>query len=1105
MRELDPLLLPLTGIQLIEAGAGTGKTYNITLLYLRLLLERGLDVEQILVVTFTEAAAAELRGRIRLKLVEMRGQLESDGGGDPVLRALAERLVSRQQAAERLDDVLRRLDQACVFTIHGFCARALAEHAFESGAPFETEFLSAEGPVLRSVAADFWRARFYTKPVEEARRLQTIWSKPEGLWKAATPLLRLDQPTFVPNLGSVELRQLAETFKAKNRREEVFAAAVLRDALGYMRGRFAEHKRACRMLSFDDLLGDLDGALGSAEGETLKERIRCQYPVALIDEFQDTDPVQYRIFGRIHGERQDCGLFLIGDPKQAIYGFRGADIYTYRRASEDRPDPGAAYSLTTNWRSSADYLLALNRLFSRQNPFVLDWIRYREARPSDELNPGLNVKDELVAAPFQVFFLSRTPENSNRRERIAPENARSLAAAACAREIGGLLRSGERGQAVLNKRPLQAGDIAILVRSGNEARQMRQALQSLGLGSVLHSRDSVAATAEAAELARVLAALVEPRSSTLLRAALSTRLMGHDACDLEALEADEHGWSEHVARFEGYREQWLRRGFAVMYRVLLHSEGIAQRVLADADGERRMTDLLHLGELLQEMESEVFGMDSLLRQFADLRADPDGDNEAQQLRLESDENLIRIVTIHKSKGLEYPIVFVPFPWFSKPVARKPPYVYHDPDSGQVGVYLGDGTKPSADHYWELAERDRLAEDLRLLYVAFTRAKHRCYFCWGRVEGASKSALAYLLHGADPGQDAGPTVASLDELSDVEIVSAIERLFTGAPDLLSISDAVSRSRAEVVAGTPLPSPSRVQVAQKLGKAPRQNWESTSYSGLLAMSRPWFEGPDHDWVEDGHTRVREVKPGDEDIFNFPRGARAGEMIHALLEELDFQATTAEVVRPLIRRHLQRGGFELRWAEVLERMLGELLDCVLESDSGLRLRDVPLGGQCPELEFHYALERVSYRKIIDLLASFGYSLPASDPARSRTLNGVMHGFVDLVLEHCGRYYLLDYKSNHLGDDVDDYAPESLLLAMREHHYELQYLIYVVALHRYLRYRLPGYDYQEHFGGVLYLFVRGIRKDSGATRGVYFSRPEEALIRGLDRLFSGEGGKRH
>ncbi len=1098
MRELDPLELPLEGLHLIEAGAGTGKTYTITFLYLRLLLERGLNVEEILVVTFTEAAAAELGGRIRGKLLEMQNELETGRSGDTLLARLARRVASKADAAARIGDAIRRLDQACVFTIHGFCARALAEHAFESGAPFETEYLTADSPVLRSAVEDFWRSRFYVAPADEVRRLQEMWKEPHRLWQSAAPLLRQENPLWVPPLAVTDLRRRETQLKAKGRRDELYRAALLREVVDYVGVRFAEVKRDRRLLSFDDLLQNLDSALEGTAGAALRARIRRQHPVALIDEFQDTDPVQYRIFRRLYAGHPDSGLFLIGDPKQAIYGFRGADIYTYRRACQDTQHPEGAHSLSTNWRSSPAYLRALNALFERRNAFLLDWIQYRQAEPGRSAEQGLSVARDTALAPFQFSVLARTDENSNRNRRIAAEWARSTAAMACAREIRALLADRGQAAALLEGRPLQAGDVAVLVPTGREAGLMRQALQSLGLGCVLHSRESVAATEEAGEIARILAAVIEPRSGSRLRAALSTRLLGADAAELEALEADARRWELLVARFEHYREQWIRHGFAVMYRSLLCGEEIPRRVLGVEDGERRMTDLLHLGELLQAMERELFGMEALLRRLVDLRADPDGDNDAEQLRLESDENLIQIVTIHKSKGLEYPIVFVPFPWFARPTRKKPPFLFHDDVSGLAGVYLGDGTKPGSDHHYELAERDRLAEDLRLLYVALTRAKYRCHLFWGRVEGASKSALAYLLHGHGSDRPADAAANDLDRLGDTEIVDAIRQRFSEVPELVSV--AMLDSPAANVVG-PRPNGDRLRArleARSIVASPSQSWESSSYTSLLAARSPHSEGPDHDRAVSRRAQRDDPGPERGDIFAFPRGARAGELIHALFEELDFQASGDEVLAPLVRRHLEGSGFEADWLPVLEGMVGEVLDTVLERESGLRLRDIAKRQKIPELEFHFPLENVSVADLDRLLTRSGRPALAAGSAPARTLKGVMHGFIDLVLEHQGRYYLLDYKSNHLGDSVEDYAPEQLGRAMHEHRYDLQYLIYVVALHRYLRYRMPGYDFERDFGGVFYLFVRGMRKEMGPTRGVHFVRPEKRLVEELDHLFA-------
>ncbi|APZ44016.1 exodeoxyribonuclease V subunit beta [Acidihalobacter ferrooxydans] len=1169
-RELNMPAFPLHGVQLIEASAGTGKTYTIANLYLRLVLERGLTVPEILVVTFTKAATEELRGRIRQRLIEARALLASgQARDDGDLGTLVHRLTEPDVARQRLDEAIVRMDEAAVYTIHGFAQRMLTEHAFESGAPFEAELLGDEQALRRAATEDFWRRRFYGAPQDEVAWAAQEWGTPEDLYERMSDVLGRDAARLLPSdageraaallprwqrlhaelraawvregeavsealltspalkrniytAGGVEaaLRAFAEWIAASEpppgvlperiqlftpaklgaatkkgaepptaslfglceeladlgpRLLRAYRAALLAEAAGYVRKAVAEHKSARRLLAYDDLLARLDAVLASADGAELAMRIRARFPVAMIDEFQDTDPVQYRIFQAVYGGRDDLALFLIGDPKQAIYGFRGADIFAYLQARRDVGD--GAHTLPVNWRSGSALVAAVNRLFSASaHPFLFEQIEFHPVRPSQQADAKPLRLDGATPAPLACWRLPAVDGKP-----LTTGAAQAQVALACAHEIAGLLARARSGAALIGAEPLRAGDIAILVRNRNEAAVVREALDALGIASVFLSRDSIFSTPEAEALRRVLRAVAEPGNARALRAALATDLLGADAAELAALEQDENAWERWLTCFQRARQRWREHGFMAMFTQLLTQAAIAHRLLAARDGERRMTNLLQLGELLAVAAAERSGFEALLR-WLDARIDaPDGEDEAQQLRLDSDESLVQIVTVHASKGLEYPLVFLPFPWICKPFAldksgeARAPFLFHAADDFALCADLGSDAV--AEHAAQ-AERERLAEDLRLLYVALTRARQRVYFSWGAVKRAPDSALARLLH-----PQGMPT-------DDAALRTDLLALNADAPllELLKLPDGPTAA--------PPPQTGAALHARRFDGRIDAGWRVTSYSGLVADYDARVELPDYDAF--GAAEPAAALRAQRDAFAFPRGAQAGLFLHALLEKLDFPGAQGEALSDRVTEELARHGFDSGWRPAIEALVTRVLDTPLD-EAGLCLRNITRADRVDELAFYYPLAALDCAALNALLARSGPLELTGEALSFRPQHGMMKGFIDLVFRHGGRYYLADYKSNHLGDRPEDYAPALLDAAMREHRYDLQYLIYCVALHRHLRARLPDYDYARDFGGVFYLFLRGMRPADGPRLGVYRDRPEPALIAALDRLFAG------
>lgn len=1181
MRALDPLAIPLHGLRLIEASAGTGKTHTISTLYLRALLELDLEVSQLLVVTFTNAATEELRDRIRGRLRQALTYLNGVAEPDPELRKLLDTQEDVARVHKRLTDCVTLMDEASVFTIHGFCQRTLREHAFESGTLFDQSLDGDDRALRTELVRDFWRLqlgrasgflaswaserwngpdqleeKFSAVPMnrdvrlepavdeaalakqEEALRLRFaslrgIWSEEAGqIGQLLHPGPNLNQRSYpvaavngalesmggflaadVPvgrlpykyELFTVEKLRSATRKHGQTPEHRFFQnwsdfvtahleldamrqAWFLTQAVGYVRDKLRVHSSTGRTVSYDDLLTNLHDALRGPAGMALAGAIRQRYPVALIDEFQDTDDLQYGIFARVYGGSTDGALFLIGDPKQAIYGFRGADIFTYIKAARAADAAGGRYTLGTNWRSASALVKAVNTLFTRATaPFVFEGdIPFLQVDAAGRADGEPLVVEGDDAGPFRLWWLPRQVAVPGRGERPIPKAlAEQMLAIATAREVGRLLTLAREGRARLGERPLASGDIAILVRSRFEASVVREALHTIGLTSVFLTRESVFHTEDAQELRRVLVACAEPSNERFVRAALCTRLIGYSVSQIADLREDGARWDETVGRFFGYHELWRRGNLLGALRRMLEDHCVVPRYVTLRDGERRLTNLLQLAELLERESRARPGADRLLRWLAARRAGGAGGPDEEQLRLESDEGLVKIVTLHSSKGLEYPVVFLPFSWSTRSVTAAGIVCFHD-DDGLVADLCPEPAGSSVD----AADRERLAEDVRLLYVGLTRAIHRCYVGWGVVTGSDQSAMAYLLHrGRDP---SGAPSRRADAELGLEL-AALEADAAGGIAVQSLSEP----------GPPMSFAAEAGVADVVrrpfqGEIER-DFRLASYSGLIKDAIGSGERPDRDDSSDALPQAGDG--ADVPAFRFPRGPRAGTFLHAVLEQLDFPFAKGASLRATIERALTQHGMDPCHVGDVTWIVNQVLDTPLDHSGALNLRAVGKDARRDEMEFHFPLGRLDVEVLRDALGRSTRFGEAASALQFDAVRGFMRGFMDLVFEWEGCVYLVDYKSNHLGNALRDYGEAGVSEAMIEHRYDLQYLIYTVALDRYLAGRIPGYDYERHFGGVFYLFLRGMRPEHGPRYGVFHDRPERELVTDLGRVFAGAG----
>lgn len=1182
--------LPLAGIKLIEASAGTGKTYTISNLYLRYVLE-GYRVNQILVVTFTNAATEELRGRVRARLFEGLCALEKglEENADPFLTLWFERCQQQGvEAAKKSADLLRlavrTMDEAAIYTIHGFCQRVLSDHAFDSGQAFTLELLDDDSQLWTQAHRDWWRKSTYEMSrdavaqfdsavgsfefflrsqmairngnhreklpsvtqalsellvarealLPELEKLQSQWpSRRDVLLQTLIDSKALGRGKntayYLPNLeanfalldvyfSGENLIDIAPQFKvvcaenilAHNKPSKIgsdpkledsffvgcqavwtraqkiqsqIRIAALLEANDFALAHVEHSKRSSNTLAFADQLSRVLEGLQNDAGAVLARNLRTNFPIAMIDEFQDTDNIQYGIFRAIYVTglpdpiESNSAMIMIGDPKQAIYSFRGGDIFAYAEAKQDAGDE--LYTLDTNWRSVPKLIAGVNALFeSRDDSFVY--------APAIEFHPVLAAQKEhallnVEGSDAATLSLWRLPLGDNEKP-LGKEVLRSTICQAVSAEIATLLNAAKVGEAKLGNETLQAGNIAILVRSNSEGESMRAALTQYGVDAVAVGRNRVFDTDEARGLELILEGIVHSHDRRRFRCALGSSILGLDYYAIAKIidsSTESVLWQE---RFKSLKRLWQTKGFMAMFYVMLHELGVGLRMANGDLAQRRLTNILHLAELLQQNSKIYPGFESLLSWYKEQLQES---GQEAELRLESDQALVKIVTIHASKGLEYPVVFVPFMWDCRHYQDSHADVlpFHDVD-GKAFLDLGDSNR---DRHLRLADKERLAEDVRILYVALTRARSKLYLIWGnggygQYNDSPKSALAWLLHSSRTSDSLADDFMK-ENLSPQKIEAGLTALAARAADTIEIS--------------PLPIDSSAKMLQRLRQDDLE-LQAATFSGSIAND--WRISSFSSLTRDVHQSAlgRSISTrSDDSILEFEAGAHVGLFMHHILEDIDFDLPIAPQAQVKTKQYASQFGLEdTVQPDVVAQWLTYIVNTPL-NESGMTLAKIPKAKRLNELSFDFGIGRVNLNALNQTLSQWAQEeLP---PIGFETITGMITGVIDLIFEHEGRYYVADYKSNYLGAALEDYTPPILKRAMLDRRYDLQYLLYVVALHRYLRQRIPSYDYSESMGGVYYLFLRGMRPECGADYGVYFDLPPLGLIEELDKNIFG------
>lgn len=1205
----DALTLPITGVNLIEASAGTGKTYSIAALFLRLIVLEGRRVQEVLVVTFTNPAAAELKTRLRARLREAADVLDNLPN-DPALEKVQDDFLrdclslgladtAATTLRQRLTTALYNFDEAAIFTIHALCQRILGNEAFLCRVPFATELRANHDSWHEEAAADFWRRRvaadsFWASiafklqltPAQALKDVRFILDRPHlplrrvpftpEVYQAAQTHIgtlkqqitgqvdalaahfwalypRLNGTSFNENsytnlfaclndwcrgeadtdtldtytahlqkfareklkvkkdvtaISAAEaaplkvLADLGATLQLMQNQAELAKIRLLCDLADTARAAVVHHKRTSPWRTFQDWIEEVAAALSHPEnGALLSRRLAEEWQVALIDEFQDTDPLQYAIFQAIfvaHGRP----LFLVGDPKQAIYEFRGADIHAYLAAL---PDADAHYTLDTNRRSQPALVAALNDTFTQAtHPFELADIAFhpvKAARSTSGLTP-----------PLPAVTVRWLQEDSTAEPTLTVEAARQRAAQWAAQDIAALLADPKYRLKPKDDKPeraLAAGDIAVLTRTNNQGTLVQAALKEIGINSVLLSRDSVFASPEAAAVEALLYWWQDSADTTRLIDVLSGALFQYPSGSLKALLADDSALARWVGHAQTAQEDWERLGLYAAFSRFSRATGLEEGLIR-ARRERPLTNLLQLIEILAKAANEHDSSTALLRWYGHELQRRDQRDELN-LRLESDEALVKVVTIHTSKGLEYPVVFCPFMWDNQVFnAKTDPFtvVHHTHENSCTTAEIVPTALLSDDEIQRLSLENR-SENTRLLYVALTRARENLFLTLGvaNSDRVPHNPLYRLIAAGCGTSDLQtywnspplkPSRSYAEEYRPLRTrwlqecvqqwtarLGSVGALYSTAPDLPAPTPAAAQ---EPIAYRALALPQRAFAVQRfssftaLTRNPVYGAEpAASVWEALPVDSGESAPPDNviNSIETQRIEIKEHETASAAalITPFPRGSQSGTCLHELLEAADFSAADPLPLAQ-VEIGLQRYGIAPQHAAQAHAFVRAAARAELAS--GVSLAQMPPENRLPEMGFTLKAEQFSLPRLNAWLrhAAHGLSSAAQTmpPLDFATLNGFLTGFIDMIcLDGDGSVYVIDYKSNDLGNHPEAYAPAALDAAMAAHHYPLQALIYAIAVARYLAAR----GHAVPIIHIRYLFLRGLCE--GTAQGVW------------------------
>ncbi|AFA41332.1 exonuclease V (RecBCD complex), beta subunit [Wigglesworthia glossinidia endosymbiont of Glossina morsitans morsitans (Yale colony)] len=1150
---LNPITFPIQNTCLIEASAGTGKTYSIIIFYLRLLLGlnqslflSGLNIKEILVVTYTEAAKNQLKNRIRQEIFHLKlACINYD-----IRHPLIQEIKDLKTAILRLISAEKQIDEASIFTIHGFCHRMLNLNLFESGYTLNNSLLEDEFILYQKIFENFWHEHFSILSVDIIRIIFNLWKTPQSLLKDALPFIKGDIPII---LDSIDYMQSIENFyyihvnkinqlkkiwkKIKNkilckidfkifsdkkykkldmyiknidtwsikRTQDLhipvefekikfylntinscymkifhiiffkklnhaysyikkFKQLIFIQVIIIIRKKIKKEKYAQEKLEFDDLLKLLKSAL--YKSYHLAEVIRHYYPVAMIDEFQDTNKIQYKIFFKIYHRQNMCALILIGDPKQAIYGFRGADIFTYIQIKKKIK---ICYSLKKNWRSSAGMINAVNCLFQQiSNPFIFKYIKYNRIE-STQYNYTLNFIKKNQVQP-SLEFLHCPYKNMNLKD------YQNYMANQYAIKIKNLIHLAQKEHTFFTKKNticnLTASDITVLVRNRNEANFMQEACDKLSIpNAYLSDSNSIFHTREAQEVLQILEGILYAENSDFLRKSLSTRLLGFNIKQIYKRKATSK-YYEYYQKFLFYRDMWKKYGIKLMLNRFITFEIFKFKHIYYGVNKKSINNILHIAEILQEISKNITSKLSLLLWISNQINLPETQNTNYKIPVENNQKIIKIMTIFKAKGLEFPIVFLPFLLNF----RKKDYVlFHNKNTHQLILDLNKNLRNK-----KLTEQERLSEDLRLTYVALTRSIYHCSVGISvlfkgnnknRFNQTHLTPIGYLVQKRKEG-DFDFLKKNLQNLSTISNGDIMINSILMQSKKLSINPVINFNQLKDISWN---------------RNVVNSWKIISYSDFKK---------DPSFTLKNLSLIVKNKNNNFSPHELPRGKKFGKFVHKIFELIDFQKP---LNMNLIKDNLIKYEIDVSLSENIMQWINSILHIPLNNQE-LFLATISSSKKLTELKFFLSINsKINAKKFNFLIKKYdSISQKCSNIKNIDGVIGMLTGAIDLIFLWKKKYYFIDYKSNWLGSNDESYSLNSMEKEMVKYRYDLQYQMYTLALHRYLKNRLKKYEYNQHFGGIYYLFLRGISKKSFKNQhGIYFLKPNFKLVNSIDNLF--------
>lgn len=1022
-KPFNVLTAELDKTNLIEASAGTGKTYSIAILVLRMLLEKEIPIEKILVVTFTEDAAAELRSRcamfIRKALVVLQNNNAGKEDQDDNIKTIVNK-GNRETYKRLLTHALLDVDKATIGTIHGFCRQTLSEFAFETGQAFGLELHTDIDPIIDRHLANYWREHVTGKEIDDIKAAEL---DKYNLYKRGIKLA----------LTGRDLAACGDPLTAFEHQ--------LNEIIPAVKASVEEYLRTNRILTFDDMIGSLHK---KRKFEHLKQLMQQKYNAVFVDEFQDTDEKQYEIFHDLFQNKKNNILFYIGDPKQSIYSFRNADLDVYKRAKENiLKGGGRILSMNLNFRSSTELIDKCNVFFEQSesfHPFTNgSGIHYIAVKAGENHSYAGIKKGNGAVEPFVIY------QNNGTSLRDLSNHVRYLLT---------------EDQLTLNGKKIQPEDIAIIVRLNNDCRNVKKLLSNAGIPSVVIDDTNIFTSPEAKSYEYLLKALLETSVSNI-NAFLMEPITGFTEKTIESLQTD-----QLVSLFKQWRLVWEKHGLPAMLKEVFEVFGIQSANEADTTGgHRSLSNFQQLTDLLQKQSTNQQLTPVQVFYFLRQQNKNQGKEQASQenneftLRLESDEAAVKIMTIHKSKGLEFPIVLLAnLELKNSPIHNR---IFFSVKSDNINSFVKyrkqDQANDAYRRYLNLYKQQAEEENRRLIYVAITRAKyHVALFVKERAINSN---------GTYNQNTVGSIHAYLDGLVDKNLLDAFSHPLPNNNKQYKNSNAGQSTEPSL---SEYPSLS----------FPDKNYHKISYSFISAGHASGFTLP-----------VNTIEEGTYQHFLFkqlPAGTRTGHLLHGIFEHIDFMQENSweGIVQQSLMIHMRSKSDDQTFRDNILKLLRIVVETLLPSVT-FSLKDIPRSKRLNEFEFNFHLpEEIDLGNLENILDDSSRSISA----KRSVVKGMMNGFIDMVFEHEGKYYILDWKSNYLGDSFEDYSEEAIKEAMNMNNYHLQYMIYTLALHKYLQSTIDTYEYNKHFGGVFYVFLRGIQPEHATTtNGIYFVKPNQ------------------